>query len=155
MDGRERWVVEVVEQPQLLFEQEGAVEAAVGGLDVGERGELVDRLVLGRFELRPAGALDPAAGWRLRALVSVPFVADLVGRAAGEAAHVPWVKADLGVRDGLAEGALVFAAHVDRDGADGALAVAELGEELIERGAVAPRPAPHDRAAGVVGDRGQ
>jgi len=31
--GREPGVVEVVEQPQLFLEQEGAVEAAVGVLD--------------------------------------------------------------------------------------------------------------------------
>ena len=41
------------------------------------------RLAFGRFEQRPAGALDPAAGRGVRALVGVPFVAaDLVGRAA-------------------------------------------------------------------------
>jgi hypothetical protein len=88
--------------------------------------------------------------------VGVPLVAaDLVGRAAGEPADVEGVKADLGVRDRLADRALVLAAHVDRDGADRVLAVAELGEELTEGGAVAARAAPHDRARRVVGDRGQ
>jgi hypothetical protein len=52
--GCQRWVVEVVEQSELFAEQEGAVEAAVGGLDFGERGELVDGLVGGRFEQRPS-----------------------------------------------------------------------------------------------------
>ena len=41
--GRERGVGQVVEQPQLFAQQEGAVEAAVGLLDFGERGELADR----------------------------------------------------------------------------------------------------------------
>ena len=41
--------------------------------------ELADGLALGRLEQRPAGALDPAAGRRVGALVGVPFVAaDLV-----------------------------------------------------------------------------
>jgi transposase len=43
----------------------------------------------GRLEQRPAGALDPAAGGRVGALVGVPFVAaDLVGGAGGEADDV-------------------------------------------------------------------
>ena len=41
--GREARVVEVVEQPQLFAQQEGAVERAVGLLDLAERGELADR----------------------------------------------------------------------------------------------------------------
>jgi len=43
---RDRRVVEVVEQPQLLFEQERAVERPVGLLDLAELGELIDRLLL-------------------------------------------------------------------------------------------------------------
>jgi hypothetical protein len=43
--GREVGIVEVVEQPQLLAQQEGAVETAVLALDLGERRELVDGLV--------------------------------------------------------------------------------------------------------------
>jgi hypothetical protein len=62
------------------------------------------------------------------------------------------VKAQLGVGDRLADRALVLAAHVDRDRPDRVAAVAELGEELGQRGAVAARTAPHDHAAGVVGD---
>ena len=65
------------------------------------------------------------------------------------------VKADLGVRDGGADGALVLAAHVDRDRSNRALAVAEFVEEALQRGAVATRLTPHDRAGGVVGDGGQ
>jgi hypothetical protein len=37
----------VVEQPQLFAQQEGAVEPLILALDLGERGELADRLVLG------------------------------------------------------------------------------------------------------------
>jgi hypothetical protein len=62
---RERRVVEVVEQPELLAQQERAVERAVGLLDLLERGELADGLALGRLQKRPARALDPAAGWRV------------------------------------------------------------------------------------------
>ncbi len=40
-------MVEVVEQPQLLAQQEGAVETRVGLLDFRERGELADGLALG------------------------------------------------------------------------------------------------------------
>jgi hypothetical protein len=65
------------------------------------------------------------------------------------------VKADLRIRDGGADGAPVLAAHVDRHGADGGLAVAELVEEALQSGAVAARRAPHDGAAAVIGDRGQ
>jgi hypothetical protein len=84
--------------------------------------------------------------------VAVPFVAaDLVGGAGAEAHDMEGVKADLGVGDGLADGALVLAAHVDRDGADRLAAVAESIEEGLQGGAVAARSAPHDRAGGVVG----
>jgi len=34
--GREAWIVELVEQPELFFEQEGAVERLVGLLDLAE-----------------------------------------------------------------------------------------------------------------------
>jgi hypothetical protein len=68
---------------------------------------------------------------------------------------VEGVKADLGVGDGVADGALVLAAHVDRDRADRVLAGPELGEELGQGGAVAAGPAPHDRARPVVGHAGQ
>jgi hypothetical protein len=57
--GREPRVVELVEQPQLLFEQKGAVERLVGERDFAEQRELRDRLLLGCLEQRPAGALDP------------------------------------------------------------------------------------------------
>src|ERR671910_1362571 len=156
MRWRQARVVEVVEQPQLFAQQEGAVERAVGLLDLIQRRELADRLALGGLQKRPAGALDPAAGRGVRALVGVPLVAaDLVGRAAREAADVERVKADLGVGDRVADGALVLAAHVDRDRPDRVAAVAEVVEELGQGGAVAARPAPHDRARAVVGDRGQ
>ena len=103
MLGREGGIVELVEQAELLFEQEGSVERLVGLLDVGEQRELGERLLVGRLEQRPAGALDPAAGLGVRALVRVPFVAaDLVDRALGEADDVERVEADLGLRDRLA-----------------------------------------------------
>ena len=154
--GARRRVVEVVEQPELFAQQEGAVEPGVGLLDVAEGGQLAEGLAFGRFEQRPAGALDPAAGRGVRALVGVVLVAaDLVGRAAGEAADVEGVKADLGVRDRGVDGALVLAAHVDRDGADRVPALAEFGEEALQGRAVAARRAPHDRPGGVVGDAGQ
>ena len=60
MGGRERRIGQVVEQPQLLAQEKGAVEAAVGVLDFPERGELADRLMFGGLQQRPAGALDPA-----------------------------------------------------------------------------------------------
>jgi hypothetical protein len=47
--GRERGVGQVVEQPQLLSQQERAVELAVVVLDLPECGELADRLALGRL----------------------------------------------------------------------------------------------------------
>ena len=73
--GARGWVVEVVEQPELLAQQERAVEATVGALYLGERGEVADGLAGGRFEQRPAGALDPAAGLGVRAVMGVSFVA--------------------------------------------------------------------------------
>ncbi len=78
---RERGVVEVVEQPEFLFEQEGAVERLVGLLDLAELRELVDGLLGGALQQRPAGALDPFALGGVGALVGVPLVAaDLVYR---------------------------------------------------------------------------
>src|SRR5215211_5815324 len=152
----EGWVIEVIEQPELLAQQEGAVEPAVGPLDLAEGGQLAHGLALGGLEQRPAGALHPPAGRGVRALVGVPLVAaDLVGRPACEAADVEGIEADLGVRDRLADGALVLAAHVDRDGPDRVPPVAELGEERLQGGAVAAGCAPHDRAGGVVGDARQ
>jgi hypothetical protein len=48
--GRQAGVVEVVEQPQLFAQQEGAVEPSVGVLDLPEGGQLADGLALGRFK---------------------------------------------------------------------------------------------------------
>jgi len=48
--GRQARVVEVVEQPELFFEQERAVQRLVGLLDFPELGELVDRLFLRRLQ---------------------------------------------------------------------------------------------------------
>ena len=91
-------VVELVEQAELLLEQEGAVERLVGVLDLAEQRELRDRLLVGCLEQRPAGALDPAAGGGVGALVGVPLVAaDLVDGALGEPDDVERVEADLGV----------------------------------------------------------
>ena len=123
-------IVELVEQSQLLFEQERAVERLVGLLDLAELRELVDRLLVGALEQRPAGALDPLARAGVRAVVGVPLVAaDLVDRALGEADDVEGVKADLGVRDAVADRLLVAAGHVDRDRPDRAAALAEQLEE--------------------------
>ena len=72
----------------------------------GEFVELVQGLAFGRFEQRPPRALDPAPGRRVRAVMAVPFVAaDLVGRARREPDDVERVKANLGVRNGGADGA--------------------------------------------------
>ena len=122
----ERGILELVEQPQFLFEQERAVQRPVGLLDFAELGQLVDRLLIGGLQQRPAGALDPLARLGVGALVGVSFVAaDLIHRALGEAHHVEGVKADVGVRDALADRLLVAAGHVDRDGLDRLLALAE------------------------------
>src|SRR3954471_12030786 len=88
--------------------------------------------------------------------MGVPFVAaDLVDGAGAEADDVEGVKADLGRRYRGADGALVLAADVDRDRPDRLLAVAEFVEEGLQGRAVAPWLGPHDRACGVIGDRGQ
>src|SRR4051812_34880067 len=69
-------VEQVVEQPELFAQQQGAVEAAVLALDFLQRGELADALLLGRFEQRPAGALDPApVGWGVSERSWRPFLA--------------------------------------------------------------------------------
>jgi hypothetical protein len=60
--GREHRVLELVDQPEFLFEQEAAVERLVGLLDLVKQRELADRLLLGALEQRPAGAFDPLAG---------------------------------------------------------------------------------------------
>ena len=80
MRRRQARVGQLVEQPQLFAQQEGAVEPLVSPADLVQGGELADGLALGRLEQRPAGALDPAAGRRVRALMGVSLVAaDLVG----------------------------------------------------------------------------
>jgi len=43
----ERGILEVVEQPQFLLQEEGAVHRLVGVLDFAEQRELTDRLFLG------------------------------------------------------------------------------------------------------------
>jgi len=68
-----RGIVQVVEQPQLLLEQERPKEATVGERDLAERGELGDRLALGGLEQRPAHALDPLAARGLRLALGVPL----------------------------------------------------------------------------------
>jgi hypothetical protein len=87
--GRQARVVEVVEQSELCFEQERAVERLVGLLDFAELGELVDRLLLRALEQRPAGSFDPLPGLRVGAVVGVSLVAaDLVHSALAEAHYV-------------------------------------------------------------------
>ena len=54
-------VGELVEGAQLFFEQVGAVERLVGGLDVRERSALGVVEVLGGFAQRPLGVFDPGA----------------------------------------------------------------------------------------------
>src|SRR3954462_1359983 len=65
------------------------------------------------------------------------------------------VEGDLGVRQRVADRLLVAARHVDRDRSDRGLAVAELVEEALERGAVAAVGQPNAAAGLVVGDDGQ
>jgi hypothetical protein len=72
---RERGTLQPIEQPQLLLEQEGAVERPVGLLDLCQQRELLGVLLVGRLQQRPAGALDPLAGRGVRALVGVPLIA--------------------------------------------------------------------------------
>src|SRR3954464_7887965 len=104
MGRGKRGVGEVVEQAELFAQQEGAVEALVDLADLVQRGELADALVLGRFEQRPAGALDPAPVRRVRSVVLVPFVAAArVGRARAEPADVERIEADLRGWDGGAD----------------------------------------------------
>jgi hypothetical protein len=60
--GRERGIVELVEDAELFFEQERAVERLVGLPDFVQQRELGDRLLGGRLEQRPAGGSGPPAG---------------------------------------------------------------------------------------------
>jgi hypothetical protein len=76
-------------QPELILEQERAVEPLVRAGDLGEPGELLGGLALGCFEQGPAGVLDPAVARRLARVVLVPLgTADVVDRTAGELADV-------------------------------------------------------------------
>ncbi len=152
----ERRVLELVEQPQFLLEQEGAEHRLVGLLDFAKQRELADRLLVGRLEQRPARVLDPAALGGVRALVGVPLVAaDLVDSALAEAHHVKRIERDLGVGDAVADRLLIAAAHVDRDRPNRVATLAELVEERLQRLGVAARSAPYDRARLVVDDAGQ
>jgi hypothetical protein len=88
--------------------------------------------------------------------VGVPLVAtDLVDGALREPHDVKRVKRNLGLWGVVADCLLIAAAHVDRDRPDRVAPLAEFGEERLQRGGVAARAAPHDRAAGVVDDRRQ
>jgi len=85
--------------------------------------------------------------------VGVPFVAaDLVDGALSEMHHLERIKADLGLRDGVADRFGVAAAHVDRDRPDRGLAGTELVEEALQGGGVAACRAPHDRPSFMVDD---
>ena len=76
----------------------------------------------------------------------VPLIAaDLVDRALRQTHHVEGIEGDLGLRDRVADGLLIAAGHVDRDGLDRVAALAELIEERLQGGGVATRGAPHDR----------
>ena len=57
--------------------------------------------------------------------------------------------------DRLADRLLVGAAHVDQDRADRVAALAELGEERLQRRGVVARRAPHERAGLVIDDAGE
>ena len=103
--GREAGVGEVVEQPQLLAQQEGAVEAAVLGWTSASVASWQIVWFSGAFssDQRVLLTQRPVGVWR--ALVGVPFVAaDLVGGAAAPS-RTTWngIEADLGVRDRRAD----------------------------------------------------
>jgi hypothetical protein len=116
---RERGVGQLVENAELFREQERAVQRLVRLLGLVQQRELSDRLLGGRLEQRPAGALDPLPRGGVGALVGVLFVAaDLIDGALREPHDVERVKADLGVGEVLSDRLLVAAGHVDRDGAD-------------------------------------
>ena len=155
--GARRRVVEVVEQPELLAQQEGAVEAGVGLLDLAEGGRAG----------RGSGARAPSSSDQRVPLTQRP-VAVCERSWAFHSSRRTWSVARLARRQtwngskqisacGIAgaDRALILAAHVDRDRPDRAPALAELVEEGLQGGAVAARRAPHDRARGVVGDAGQ
>lgn len=133
----------MVEQPQLLFEQECAVEPLVGGHDFGEAAELLGALALGGFEQRRADVLDPppALGFALAVLVPVG-APDVVDGAAGELAHVEGVEHNLGSEPLVALGdgvdrVLLAGDHVDRDPLDGVPPLAQQLEERLQRRGVA------------------
>jgi hypothetical protein len=129
---REGGIIELVEEAELFFEQERAVERPVGLLDFAELRELVDGLLVGALEQRPAGALDPFAGGGVGPVVGVSFVAaDLVDGALGEPHDMEGIEADIGVGELLADGLLIAAGHVDRDRPDRLLALAEQLEESL------------------------
>jgi hypothetical protein len=65
------------------------------------------------------------------------------------------IERDLGVRNGLEDSVLVTAAHVDRDRPDRVALFPEFTEERLQRGRVATRRAPHDRARRMVDDAGE
>ena len=59
------------------------------------------------------------------------------------------------MRDRVADRLLITAGHVDRHRGDRVLAVTNEVEELLQRGGVAARSAPHDRAGRVVHNGGE
>jgi hypothetical protein len=85
------------------------VEAAVAGIDLAERAELVEALSRsGAFSSAPARVLDPAAGRGVRALVRVPLVAaELVDGVGADPDDVEWIEADLGTESVLADRLLI------------------------------------------------
>ena len=122
-----------------------------------ERGELADGLVLGRLEQRPAGALDPAARAGCGSGRGRSIRRGGPGRSARGARRTTWKGSKQISASGTAARIArwysplmsIETARIE------SLAVAELVEEGLQGGAVAARRAPHDRAAAVVGDRGQ
>ena len=94
-----RGVIELVEQPEFLFEQERAEHRLVRLGDFAEQRELTNRLLVGALQQRPARVLDPLAGLRARTVVSVPLVAAyLIDGALREPDHVERIEADAGER---------------------------------------------------------
>ena len=110
----------VVGQPvdvaQLAVEQERAVQALVGGHDLGELEQLLGGLLGGVLQEAVACTFEPLAGLGARASVLVVLVAaDLVDRLAAELYDMKRVKAHPGVREplGRSDRLLIAGGHVD------------------------------------------
>ena len=138
----------VEDEPEFLFEEVGAVEAAVDVFDRRELGLLAFGEPFGSLPERPAGAFEPAgAGLVAGAAGLLPDLAPhLVERAAGERDDVVGIEAERRLRAALPDRPGDPLAQVAGDEPDPAGA---LGAELVEeararsscRGPPAPTPA--------------